>query len=288
MPFWGEEESAAVGYTDGWSDEGIFYFTGTGQSGDQDFGGLTSENGRVRDHKAKGDRLRLLKKTGKNQVEYSGEFELADPPWVPGLGVDKEGAPRQVIQFRLRPLSASQSDEASAIRDRFPGRLEEFDIPNADVIETERPGIDDFDCLLPSRAVKARRREARLVQDFKDWAFESHSLAVKRLRLPLVSERSSLWTDAYIQSTGTLIEAKASSRHEFVRVALGQLLDYARFVNEKPVQALGVLLPTRPTDDLLALGAWLADRPLYSFGFIWREGKGFTSEPNGFFSVEVR
>lgn len=47
---------------DGWTDDGqVFYFTGTGQVGDKVFEAPHQENGRVRDHVANGDAIRLLR-----------------------------------------------------------------------------------------------------------------------------------------------------------------------------------------------------------------------------------
>ena len=52
-----------------------------------------------------------------------------------------------------------------------------------------------------------------------------------------------LFTDLFDYSSSELIEAKASSSRESVRTGLGQLLDYARFVEH---DHRSLLLPTAP------------------------------------------
>lgn len=75
-----------------------------------------------------------------------------------------------------------------------------------------------------------------------------------------------LLTDIYDEETLTLYEAKASSIRPDVRLGLGQILDYSRFINE--CEALALLLPTRPADDLLDL--------LHAFEVraVWRKRPG--------------
>ena len=49
----------------------------------------------------------------------------------------------------------------------------------------------------------------------------------------------------------TLYEVKSSSSRHHVRTALGQVLDYRRFLAH--ISAVGVVLPERPVDDLIDL-----------------------------------
>jgi hypothetical protein len=53
-------------------------------------------------------------------------------------------------------------------------------------------------------------------------------------------EGGHMYTDAFNKTTDELIEAKASAGREFVRTALGQVLDYSRYVRHS---ARPVLLP---------------------------------------------
>ena len=59
-----------------------------------------------------------------------------------------------------------------------------------------------------------------------------------------------LFTDMYIESQKVLIEAKGSTNRESIRMAIGQLFDYKRFVD---CEKIAVLLPAKPREDLINL-----------------------------------
>ena len=89
-------------------------------------------------------------------------------------------------------------------------------------------------------------------------------LVVHSVTLP---DGDRLVTDADDSETRILIEAKASSGRKDVRMALGQLLDYSCFLAPSP--RLAILLPDRPTTDLLdLLGS-------YQVSVIVRDASGF-------------
>lgn len=132
---------------------------------------------------------------------------------------------------RTRPKEPSKGRKAVApiITERLLGAVSETLIP-------------------PVRlAAKVReQRESRLLT-----AYQRHlgrALTVRSIRLPS-GER--LVTDGFDTATNTLIEAKATADRASIRMALGQLLDYSRFFT--PAPHLMILVPTAPTDDVLAL-----------------------------------
>jgi hypothetical protein len=57
-----------------------------------------------------------------------------------------------------------------------------------------------------------------------------------------------LRTDLFDVTTAELCEAKGVTTRESIGHVVGQLLDYRRHV---PANTLAVLVPTRPTDDLI-------------------------------------
>ena len=59
-----------------------------------------------------------------------------------------------------------------------------------------------------------------------------------------------LYTDVYNRATSDLVEAKASSARQAIRSALGQILDYSRFVTH---DLRSILIPERPSDDMIEL-----------------------------------
>ena len=66
--------------------------------------------------------------------------------------------------------------------------------------------------------------------------------------------RGSLKPDFWIKSLELVVEAKPSSAREFVRLAIGQVLDYANLarIEGRPMNP-AILLPNRPPTDLLKL-----------------------------------
>jgi hypothetical protein len=117
----------------------------------------------------------------------------------------------------------------------------------------------------------ARRREARLVDDYRRFLGPPDS-RLCRYEIPL-REAPSLFTDAYDTKRHLLIEAKASARRQDIRMAIGQLFDYARYLSPRP--RLAVLTPDRPTGELLKL---LKDHQILA---IWRTSNGFTESQGG-------
>jgi hypothetical protein len=95
----------------------------------------------------------------------------------------------------------------------------------------------------------ARRREARLIDDYRKF-LGSPDDRLCRYEIPL-RRAPSLFIDAYDTKRHLLIEAKASVRREDIRMAIGQLFDYARYLSPRP--RLAVLTPDQPSNELLEL-----------------------------------
>jgi hypothetical protein len=84
-----------------------------------------------------------------------------------------------------------------------------------------------------------------------------------------------LYNDLFNRTRNQLVEVKANGTRDSVRMAIGQLADYARFV---PRADRAVLLNAKPDDDLLDL--------LVSQGVsgIWRTRGGFADNAGGRFA----
>ena len=78
-----------------------------------------------------------------------------------------------------------------------------------------------------------------------------------------------------MRSRDQLIEAKAGSTRNEVRMAIGQLADYGRFAN--PETRTAVLLDVKPHPDLLVL------LETQGIAAVWREDKGFADNADGKF-----
>lgn len=286
------EQGAKHGYNyDGWDllDPNVFYYTGKGQVGDQI---MKDRNRAILDHKSTGRAIRLWETidtdrtatVGGKRQKYLGEFYIDPDPaqsYRTARAPDREGNQRDVIVFRLirsgtAPSGAAPAPPATGQLAEPPAQLfrdgatasdsqvteiaastdtEEF-AGDAEVteIDSERNAILEFE-VAPTTGRLAKRDEAKMVGQFETWlANRSHD--TKRLRIKIPGERHELVTDTYDTTAGVLYEAKSKSDRATVRLAIGQLLDYLRFVTEV---SGGILLPDEPSADVKRL--------IFSVGF---------------------
>lgn len=280
MLWWRPDRGGAFGYQDGWTPSGeAFYFSGLGQEGDQGFSTPYQENGRLRDHAVSGDQVRLLKYVAANTVRYVGELRL-DPvdPWRWRDGHDRTGAVRKIIQFRLLPVGRVKREPSDPVHEPPSSRpvavrhiVESLPEPRATHIEalksvTFRQGI-------AARQILARRRELELVHALRDWLDDQLGLTATGLLIPYAPESRNLRVDLFVSQPPLLIEAKSSASRESIRLAIGQLLDYQRWVAPQP--ELAMLVPTEPAEDMLELLQALG------IGAIWPSGRSFVFQPPG-------
>jgi len=118
----------------------------------------------------------------------------------------------------------------------------------------------------------ALKTEWTLLQDYKRWLRRQD----RHLK---VGRYGRLQSDAYEEANKNLIEAKSSIKREYVRMGVGQLLDYSYQGRRKfgrPNMAL--LLPVRPRAWSIK---WL--KPL-KISVVWREGRIFRDNAKGRFS----
>jgi hypothetical protein len=108
------------------------------------------------------------------------------------------------------------------------------------------------------------RREGGLLQEYAKYV-ESRGAMVYEKRFPIKGEKAPIRCDLYNESRGQLIEAKGSTLRGAVRMAIGELADYRRFLRNGVKCA--VLLPERPSSDIEAL---LSSQDV---SVVWREGR---------------
>ncbi|WP_369178054.1 restriction endonuclease [Streptomyces mutabilis] len=247
------------GYFDGWGEDGFYHYAGEGQVGDQK---MTQGNLAILNHKKEGRALRLFKGVASGTCEYLGQFALPDErPWYRTDAPETNGGPiRSVIMFRLEPVAA-----AAPVGSQLPHTPSEVPVVEPIAVEaqhTERMLVD------PSREpYEAERTEAKLVRAYADHLrLQGHT--VGRHRIAPAGVAKQLLTDLYDATANRLYEAKGSVSREAVRMAIGQLLDYARFL---PQPELALLVPSQPEPDLLDLCAQL------QIVVVWPGGDGYTS-----------
>ncbi|WP_113705278.1 restriction endonuclease [Nonomuraea lactucae] len=235
------------GYFDGWMPDGLFHYSGEGQYGDQR---MMSGNASILNHKQQGKALRVFQ-GARGTVTYLGKFEVDDQdPWYEADAPETGGgAIRRVIVFRLRPIDAAvQPPQTSLARlldaaKRNPNKdqVQELDLEQQ---LTERTFVN------PDREpYEAERKEAALVQALGDY-LRGKSHKVGRHQMLPKGETRPLFTDLYDHTAKLLVEAKGSVTRENVRMAIGQLADYGRFL---PDATRAILLPSEPRQDLIEL-----------------------------------
>ncbi|WP_327291482.1 restriction endonuclease [Streptomyces sp. NBC_01198] len=247
------------GYFDGWGEDGCYHYAGEGQVGDQK---MTQGNLAILKHRQERRTLRLFKGVASGMCQYLGEFTLPDEqPWYRTDAPETNGGPiRSVIMFRLQPVSAEEP--VGTQLPHTPSAEPEVELIDVETQHTERMLVD------PSREpYEAERVEARLVRAFAEY-LRLLGRSVGRHRIAPAGVAKQLLTDLYDTTTNRLYEAKGSVSREAIRMAIGQLFDYSRFL---PRPTLGLLVPSRPEDDLLDLCNQL------QITIVWPEGDGYAS-----------
>jgi hypothetical protein len=118
----------------------------------------------------------------------------------------------------------------------------------------------------------AKKNEARLLIDYSQWlSRQGRKLATTKY--------GKLQCDGFEKECGNLIEAKGSVSREHIRMAVGQLLDYAFQIERKFGKPnMGILLPREPDPNSVA---WLRQ---YNISLIWCKNGVFLDDANGQFT----
>lgn len=228
------------GYFDGWGADGCYHYCGQGQYGDQE---MIRGNLAILNHIDDQRSLHLFRSTARGVVAHLGEFTL-DPerPWYTTDAPDTDGEIRSVIMFRLRPLNSAASDVELPFTPANSTVVEDVDV--------EQHNVEQMAVNPSSEPRIADRREAKLVTAYRRY-LRSQGHAVGRKKIVPAGELKPLFTDLYDATDNILIEAKGTVTREAIRMAIGQLFDYRRYIAPRPDIAL--LLPSRPRQDLISL-----------------------------------
>lgn len=171
---------------------------------------------------------------------------------------------QRLCEWLERELS-QQNNEARSNR-----QLE--NLPKTELIGLPNDEGLDYKVTTRAQARRAEKKEAELVQQYDKWLRDQG-------RTLHVAKYGQLRCDAFEADRCNLIEAKCSSNREYVRMAVGQLLDYSNLIGKDVgVTALAVLLPGRPAPDI---ENWLKEK--LSIHVIWRDGNVFLDNANGRF-----
>jgi len=239
------------GYFAEWAEDGTFHYTGQGQHGDQVF---DRANKAVRHHREQQRSLRLFETTAQaGFCRYLGEFEVdpVDPYHLdraPGAG---DRTLRTVIVFHLIPVGPAWSSREDSL-----GLVEQQAV---DVADPEAAGAEQYLARPGVDAVEKERQEAGLLLRYVEHLRRGGASVGRRIYR--VGDSRPLACDAFDETSNVLIEARAAADRSSVRLAVGQLLDYARFHHPRPV--LRILLPREPGRDLVAYVTGLGIQLVY-------------------------
>lgn len=95
------EQGEQYGYRDGWTEDGVFLYTGEGQVGDMM---LVRGNRAILQHSEEGKDLHLFKYVARGSVQYIGQMVCTG--YQERKAPDRDRVSRKVIVFELTPVSA--------------------------------------------------------------------------------------------------------------------------------------------------------------------------------------
>jgi len=192
--------------------------------------------------------------------QFRRDLAAVDEQFAPGTA-ERERRRKEIIDAYLqgRKSPADESEETAEVEADEPKATAEVEADGSEataVVEVDTVAVD----AVPLAVVNAERsdferaasgiavyKEAQLVSRFQTF-LESHGHTVERYRIR--TPAGVLYTDLADTSNAVLYEAKADADRMSVRLALGQVLDYGRYVQGTK---LAVLLPGRPSADLIEL-----------------------------------
>ncbi len=196
---------------------------------------------------------------------------LADAPLVEDIGVARARVQRHGhISLDDQEYEAAERLIAKRpARNRRDSKTKNLNVP------IKAGNVEEYEITRPESGKRARRREAKLVRDYCTFLEASGDYVVRNKLLPSGSSHA-LYSDLFNATRRHLVEAKAAVGRGDIRMAIGQLADYGRFV--PPGTCRAVLLDAKPQMDLLDL---LNSQEIAA---IWRNGESFVDNAGGRFA----
>jgi hypothetical protein len=148
----------------------------------------------------------------------------------------------------------------------------EWATPEVERVAIEAMNVERTETRIEQHTMILRRREQRMVRTYADYLAAQGRTPTRR-RIIVGKPHGSLFCDLFEEERRNLVEAKAVADRPAIRMAIGQLADYARFCEEGVHRA--ILLPLRPDPDLEAL---LSDQRI---AVVWETPDGFKDNASG-------
>jgi hypothetical protein len=219
-------------------------------------------------HSGEGERWGVV-----TDVEGIASMDLHDAPDLQEIGVSPSSIQRKG-HVSLEPWQYELAKELIGVQGS-PSHKPNSPEPTSVEVPVEAGHVEGYDVMPAADVKRAVRRESLLVRDYSDF-LKAKGDSVSRNKLPLPDASHSLYTDLFNKTRGHLIEAKAGTTRGDIRMAIGQLADYARHIDG--VKRRAVLLEAKPHPDLLDL---LASQDI---AVIWRSSTGFADNAGGAFT----
>jgi hypothetical protein len=239
--FHDEKSNHQFGYDrwQGFQADGSFHYTGQGIKGDQKLS--RSNSGLIRANERLLPIHLIESKDG--LCTYMGRFALGDPQYFEKLAPDiGKGSLRKVFVFNLIPVS-SQKNPRSDVPNQMQvtGENLEWSPPNFISLTKSQVGQEDSLINLVEYELQAKFGKYLISQGHTPF---NHNFMIADCK-------GTLKPDFWVPDLKLVIEAKASNAREYVRLAIGQVLDYANLARlEGTKMNPAILLPSPPAQDL--------------------------------------
>lgn len=176
--------------------------------------------------------------------------------------------------FRLLRLTALSSDLIGSTHFAHvsTGKSEEgtpnIDLAFPEAIDLEAYYTNEFEVAATAPRTGARR-ESAVVDGFNS-KLRQFGHELKRYRIPLEEGGAPLLTDTFDSTESVLWEAKAYSGRGEVRLAIGQIFDYQRYLRKVvPKFETGIVLPVRPVASVMDLALEAGHKVAYLQAEVW-------------------
>jgi hypothetical protein len=187
------------------------------------------------------------------------------------LHPDRNDAHRQVCEWIDQQLQNRSSGESgSSLAERKDAQRVSPLVPV--IVSSPENHQLDYKVQTKAKLIKAKKIEAELLRGYRRW-LEQQGRKLSALKYRM------LRCDAFEEDRQNLIEAKSSASREHIRMAVGQLLDYAfQGIKKFGDPHKAILLPSEPRSDIVD---WLDSLQIK---IIWRRKEVFLDNANGQFT----
>jgi len=229
--------------------DGSFWYTGQGLVGNQK---MTRSNSGLVKAAESGKPIHFfrrpeigVKREKGNPYEYVGLVVLGEPPYEVKTAPDTRGNERQVFVFRLVTFGGMSVETSEKMN------LEGIVLDTAVWVplQSEFAQLADIE-----RNARAAELEENKLQNRFGKYLSQNGLEPERVFIRIGDMKGSLNPDFVVKQWGFVVEAKPTLSREHVRLAIGQVLDYAFLFKRARIDLKpAILLPGRPQEDLLEL-----------------------------------